>query len=164
MAMDSGSFLPFFRRLVGCERGDPIIEFIFIVPLMLVLCFGVIEIGRVLWYQHFITKGVRDGTRYLTRVPLDGGAGTCGAVISGAESYAKGLVLSGAHWVTAKSTDLTVTLDQVPNSGAFYGPNPLCMVRMTAVVEINFPILDAFLKTGPSVTFGISNQARHIGL
>lgn len=162
MAMTSGSFLPFFRRLVRCERGDPIIEFIFIVPLMLVLCFGVIEIGRVLWYQHFITKGVRDGTRYLTRVPLE--VGNCGALPLSARTTAIGLALNGAYWGgTPDPNTVTVTLESVPNNGVLYGPNPLCMVRMTALVPVKFPVLNAFLDTGPVVTFGISNQARHIG-
>jgi hypothetical protein len=161
--------------MLRCERGDPIIEFIFIVPLMLLLGFGIMEIGRVLWYQHSITKGVRDGTRYLTRVPLAGLPGCtpvsstavdCKAPVD-ALTVATCLALAGAHWGEPKLDTIKVSLCPVPHdgpsAGGFYGPNPLHMVKMTAQVPIDFPILNAFLKTGQSVTFTISNQARHIG-
>ena len=155
--------LPLFCRLLGCERGDPIIEFIFIVPLMLILGFGVMEIGRILWYQHFITKGVRDGTRYLTRVPLAGGTAACETITGDAVTYATNLARSGAYWGTIAPANITVTLCPLDHEGTFYGPDPLRLVRMTAAVPVDFPILDAFLDTGPSVTFTISNQARYIG-
>jgi Flp pilus assembly protein TadG len=161
MAMTSGSFLPSFRRMLRCERGDPTIEFIFILPLMLILGFGVMEVARILWYQHFITKGVRDGTRYLSRVPL--AVGACGALPAAAVTTATGLALNGAYWGTPDPDTIAVTLTPVNHGGAFYGPDPLCMVRMTAQVPVAFPILDAFLDTGPLVTFTISNEARHIG-
>jgi Flp pilus assembly protein TadG len=156
-------FRPFFRRLLRCERGDPIIEFIFIVPLTLVLVFGVIEVGRILWFQHFITKGARDGTRYLTRVPLAGGTAACETVTGDAVTYATNLARSDAYWGTIAPANITVTLCPVDHAGTFYGPDPLRMVRMTAAVPVAFPILDAFLDTGPLVTFTIFNEARHIG-
>jgi hypothetical protein len=162
-AMSKELRLHFFCRLLRCERGDPIIEFIFIVPLMLVLVFGVIEVGRILWYQHFITKGVRDGTRYLTRVPLAGGTAACETITGPAVTYATDLARSGAYWGTIDAANITVTLCPLDHEGKFYGPDPLRMVRMTAAVPVSFPILDAFLDTGPVVTFTISNQARYIG-
>ncbi len=173
-------FRPLFRRFMRCERGDPIVEFILVLPLMLVLGFGVMEIGRILWYQHFITKGVRDGTRYLTRVPLAdlGVAADCAPVSSGAAdcdkvlareisatalTYAACLARSGAYWGAIAPANVTVRLCPIDHAGAFYGPDPLHMVRMTAQVPVDFPILNAFLKTGPSVTFTVFNESRHIG-
>ena len=155
-------FRSLFRRFLRCERGDPIVEFILVLPLMLILGFGVMEIGRILWFQHFITKGVRDGTRYLSRVPLDGG-GPCGAVPAAAATVATGLALDGAYWGAPNPANIAITLTPVNHAGAFYGPDPLCMVRMTAQVPVAFPILDAFLGSGPLVTFTVFNEARHIG-
>jgi Flp pilus assembly protein TadG len=162
--MTCGPLPPFFRRMLRCERGDPIIEFIFILPLMLLLGFGVMEVARILWYQHSITKGVRDGTRYLTRVPLAGVANDCGTVNVVAEATAIELALNGAYWGNPDPDTVTVTLEAVPNNaGAFYGPDPLCMVRMTAQVPVDFPILTMF-GMNPLITFTIVNEARHIGL
>jgi Flp pilus assembly protein TadG len=154
--------LAFFRRMLRCERGDPIVEFTLVLPLMLILGFGVMEVARILWYQHSITKGVRDGTRYLTRVPMDSG-GACGTVPTAAVTTATGLALNGAYWGAPDPDTIAVTLTPVNHGGAFNGPDPLCMVRMTAQVPVNFPILNAFVETGPLVTFTISNEARHIG-
>jgi Flp pilus assembly protein TadG len=155
--------LAFFRRMLRCERGDPIVEFTLVLPLMLILGFGVMEVARILWYQHFITKGVRDGTRYLTRVPLAGGTAACETITGDAVTYATDLARSGAYWGAIAPGNITVTLCPLNHGGTFYGPDPLRMVRMTAVVPVAFPILNAFLDTGPLVTFAISNQARHIG-
>jgi Flp pilus assembly protein TadG len=180
--MTRGPRLLFFRRMLRCERGDPIVEFIFIVPLMLILGFGVMEVARILWYQHFITKGVRDGTRYLTRVPLAdlGVAVDCvwverdptdctmapGEPIDGDHldvdhlDVAACLALGGAHWNVADNTTVRVRLCPL-DSVAFYGPDRT--LEMSAQVDIRFPMLEAFIESGPPVSFTISNQARHIG-
>ena len=39
-------------------------------PVMLLLLFGGIEVGRMLIDYHAVTKSVRDATRFLTRVGL----------------------------------------------------------------------------------------------
>ena len=161
-AMARGLLPPLFRRLLRCERGDPIVEFVLVLPLMLILGFGVMEIGRLLWYQHSITKGVRDGARYLTRVPLANVVNDCGIVPPAAVNTATELARRGSYWNIPAT--ITVGLEEVPNAGgAFQGSDPLCMVRMTAAVTVPFPILGAFLKTASGVTFTVSNLARHIG-
>jgi hypothetical protein len=172
----------FFHRFLRCERGDPIVEFILVLPLMLILGFGVMEIGRILLYQHFIIKGVRDGTRYLTRVPLadladlgvnvngeevQRGKPTCtmtpGTPIAGDPlDVATCLALGGPRLSAAKDDGMTVRVElRSIDSEAFYGPDRI--VRMTAEVPVDFPILDAFLDTDASVTFTVFNEARHIG-
>jgi Flp pilus assembly protein TadG len=158
--------LPFLIRMLRCERGDPIVEFILVLPLMLLLGFGVMEVARILWYQHSITKGVRDGTRYLTRVPLTGAVDCVTPVTGPAVDTATGLALNGAYWGVPDPAAVTVTLCPIPNDdNEFYGPNPLRMVQMTARVDVPFSILRVFLRADPEVpvTFTISNQARHIG-
>lgn len=67
-----------------------------VLPLMIALTFGVIEIGRMIWQYQIVTKGVRDGVRYLTRVPVTCTAvGTGGSFASSDEEIAKNLVKSG---------------------------------------------------------------------
>jgi Flp pilus assembly protein TadG len=53
------------------QRGFAIVEFIIILPLLLLLLLGVSEVGRALYQYNTLTKAVRDGTRYLaTNAPL----------------------------------------------------------------------------------------------
>jgi Flp pilus assembly protein TadG len=53
------------------QRGFAIVEFLIILPLLLLLLLGVAEFGRTLYQYNTLTKAVRDGARYLaTNAPL----------------------------------------------------------------------------------------------
>ena len=53
------------------QRGFAIVEFLIILPLLLLLLLGVSEFGRTLYQYNTLTKAVRDGARYLaTNAPL----------------------------------------------------------------------------------------------
>ncbi len=42
--------------------------FVLILPLLVLMLFGTIEVGRLLFDFHAVSKSVRDATRYLTRI------------------------------------------------------------------------------------------------
>jgi Flp pilus assembly protein TadG len=56
------------------ERGAELIEFAMVLPLLLLMCLGVIEFGRVYYTYHILTKALRDGARYAAtgRMNSDG--------------------------------------------------------------------------------------------
>ena len=61
------------RRLVAFLRQDQgimTVEFVATVPLFLGILVLMFEFGRGLWYHQIVTKGVRDGARYISRAPL----------------------------------------------------------------------------------------------
>jgi hypothetical protein len=53
------------------RKGVSCVEFVLILPVLVVCLFGTIEIGRVLHDYHVVVKSVRDGTRFLTRFPVE---------------------------------------------------------------------------------------------
>ena len=56
------------------------VELAIILPLLLLLLFGITELGRALYQQNMLTQGVELGARYLARVEeavTDDGAGGC---------------------------------------------------------------------------------------
>src|SRR4051794_19991721 len=58
-------------KCISRERsGAAGVEFALALPLLVILAFGAIEMGWLIWQHEIITKGVRDGVRYLTRVPV----------------------------------------------------------------------------------------------
>lgn len=66
-----------FRRATGGNAG---VEFALILPVLTLLLFGSIEIGRALHDYHVVTESVRDGARYLSRLSYDcsgAAAGSC---------------------------------------------------------------------------------------
>jgi hypothetical protein len=54
------------KKLAGC-RGQSLIEFAFLMPLILVVALGVIEFGYALLDQHVVTKLTREGSNLISR-------------------------------------------------------------------------------------------------
>jgi hypothetical protein len=57
------------RRFLQSRCGNSGVEFALLLPLLMLLLFGAIEIGRALHDYHVINETVRDAARYLSRVP-----------------------------------------------------------------------------------------------
>lgn len=71
------------RRFGRSWRGNAGVEFALVLPLLMVLCFGAIDLGRALHDYHVVNQSVRDATRYLGSSIVDcsaavpGGCATC---------------------------------------------------------------------------------------
>jgi Flp pilus assembly protein TadG len=50
------------------QAGLAAIEFVLILPILLILAFGVIDFGRLLFQYNTLTKSTRDATRYLAAI------------------------------------------------------------------------------------------------
>jgi len=55
------------RRRVSCASGQGILEFALVVPLVLVLVLGVVEVSYGLLDQHIVTKLSREGANLISR-------------------------------------------------------------------------------------------------
>ena len=55
------------RTRLRSERGQGILEFAIVLPLVLVLGLGVVEIGYALLDQHVVTKLTREGSNLISR-------------------------------------------------------------------------------------------------
>ena len=49
------------------NRGAVLVEFAILTPILVLLAFGIAELGRVLYQQNTLTKSVASGARYLAR-------------------------------------------------------------------------------------------------
>ena len=52
------------RRLWGTQKGQTLVEFVLILPVLLILLFGIIEFGLLLYNKQVITNASREGARY----------------------------------------------------------------------------------------------------
>lgn len=50
------------RRKLGC-RGSITAEFALVIPILLLLCFGIIEFGRTMWVRNSLQSAVEDAAR-----------------------------------------------------------------------------------------------------
>lgn len=52
-----------FFAVVRGNRGNAVVEFAFVMPLLLMLCFGITEFGRAWMTMNIITSAAREGVR-----------------------------------------------------------------------------------------------------
>ncbi|QPC98470.1 TadE/TadG family type IV pilus assembly protein [Qipengyuania soli] len=55
------------RAFVRCERGAAAGEMALLLPLLILMVFGAVEMGYYFYNQHQVVKGVRDGARFAAR-------------------------------------------------------------------------------------------------
>jgi Flp pilus assembly protein TadG len=157
------------RGLRRNERGAAGVEMALVLPLLVLLAFGAIEIGRMIWQYQIVTKGVRDGVRYLTRVPVTCTApGADGTFASTDEDVAKNLVKSGTKTastpILAEYASAVFEIDvdcrdaaALGLSGGTYMP----VVKMT--VEVPFSEWFSTLLGMGDVTYTVAHEEVHVG-
>lgn len=151
------------------------VEFVILITLLLLLVFGITELGRGLYQSNTLTKAVESGVRYMTRaydaVVLDRTAGTCskGTGWAGAVTKAKNIVVYGtesgvgspkvAGLTTAHVSVADPRHVMVPSAG---GTIHACVIRITVDgVPYDSPLL-RLLKIG-DITFSAVHEERYIG-
>jgi hypothetical protein len=55
------------KHRLGNQRGQSLVEFALVIPFIMLLAFGVIEVGYALLDQHVITKLSREGSNLISR-------------------------------------------------------------------------------------------------
>lgn len=164
-----------FRR---ARQGIASVEFVLILPLIALMLFGTIDIGRLLFDYQAVSKSVRDATRYLTRVPeATLGLSCAGVTGAGSIAEARNLALRGSidttdPYLLAFWTDpLTVTVSSscVPNTadpriyqGLFSIKDQIPSVAVSATVS--FPFMNGWLLGRNNLlTFTIRHEEVHYG-
>jgi Flp pilus assembly protein TadG len=91
-----------FGRQRRSRRGAAVVELAFTAPILFLLCFGMIDVGRAVMVQNLITNAARDGARTAV---LDGA--TAGAIESQVQEYLAGSTIADAV-VTVSPNPLTL--------------------------------------------------------
>jgi Flp pilus assembly protein TadG len=53
------------------QKGQSLVEFAMVVPFLLLVLVGTIELGRAYYYYNTLSKAVREGARYVSGHPYD---------------------------------------------------------------------------------------------
>ncbi|MEO7117701.1 MAG: TadE family protein [Candidatus Limnocylindrales bacterium] len=51
-------------RAQGRDRGQALVEFALVLPILATLLFGLLDVGRVVWAQDSISNAAREGARF----------------------------------------------------------------------------------------------------
>ena len=118
----------FFKK----RQGQGIVEFALIVPVFLLLVFGILEVGRVLYAQLLVTEAAREGARAVA--------------ISGDRRQAAIVVAKFPGAYTTRVTPAPL----------IYGQN--VSVEVSTTVEIITPMIGAILRPNPFPVSSIANM------
>jgi len=113
------------QRKHVCPRAQALVEFALILPLLLVLIIGAMDLGRVFYFKIVLTNAAREGANYLSRNPADY-TNTLNAIITEGDS-----------------SGVTITADEVTWAGC-------CAVGSPVVITIEKDVdlvFDGFLNT-----------------
>ncbi len=175
---------PGMRSLFSAREGTAAVEFAMVLPLLLVLLFAGIEIGRLLTDFHAVSKSVRDATRYLTRVGMTcpGAAASTGPLANyidnaGDATIANNLAMTGtvdtptmpadyllSYWKNTATVSSTVTC--ILNGGQYQGvyvAKPLIpQITMTATVPFAF-LWGTLFMDAANINMTLSHTEVHVG-
>ena len=87
--------MKFAHRLLRDERGAAAAEMALILPLLLTIMFGSMELGNYFMNEHSLVKAVRDGARFAARQSFTNYAGCSGTPGGTVETSTQNVVMNG---------------------------------------------------------------------
>lgn len=133
------------------QTGVAAVELALIMVPMLVLCFGIVEIGRALYYYDGLVKATRGAARYLTQQNLNDTASYNAAV-----AIAKSLAICGKKSCTTSDPKLVLGLDNPSQVTVTSYPTVLTGEGSVSLISVNIASVNftSFLPYGiASFTF-----------
>ena len=98
-------------------RAQALVEFALLLPLLLVLILGAMDLGRVFYYKIVLTNAAREGANTLSRYPADGAAGytrTWNAISTEGDSSGVTIEAGEVTWAgcCAVGSPVVITIDK----------------------------------------------------
>jgi hypothetical protein len=160
------------RKLVG-NSGAAGVEFALVLPFLVIFAFGAIEVGRIMWHHHVVTKSLRDGARFLARDLARASLSCAGGVPSAipddykdrAETLIKTGLVDGTGLLIPEFENASIVYDVSCVAGDEFTP-PLRLqfvpvVRITA--EMPFDHTFGAIIGDDDVMLRVSQQQAYVG-
>lgn len=129
------------------SRGQALVEFSLVFPLMLLLVFGLIDLGRLVYANNALSQAAREGARYGSVQARSANS------IAGIEAYTVSRV-AGIGGVTARATCIrpgTVVLACAPND--------TLEVRAQVTVGMITPVIGQLMSAAGLNPFNLQSTA-----
>ena len=169
-----------FPRLWRTTRGTAAAEMALVMPLLLILMMGSVEIGNYFYNEHILVKAVRDGARYAARQNFsyyqDSG-GACSSptdttMIGNVKTLVRSGLLSGGTDRLARWNSATFTMSALcyPTSnsqnmlGIYRGAANGAPVVTVSVIIPYQPVLSSFGFSGIGLNLNATQQAAVMGI
>jgi hypothetical protein len=133
------------RLLGGRSEGQSLVEFAFIFPIIAVLAFGFIDIGRAVFTQNTLSNAAREASRVAAVNQLDPGSGPWRCVASKPVQDAsnpdwtfRGCALNAGATAGLQSSNITITYAAPPGTSITCTGGTLtvgCIATVTVVTN-----------------------------
>jgi Flp pilus assembly protein TadG len=149
------------RRAPAIARGSTLTEFAFVLPLLAMILFGVIDFGRALYSYHFVSDAAREASRWASvrGSQCSPGLPGCPAGPLDIQNYVTSIVPPGIDTSPGSLAVTSAWMAPPENPASCKGStnNPGCAVQV--VVTYNFKFLLPFL---PNSTYQIHSTSEMI--
>lgn len=112
------------------QRGQSLVEFTLVLPLLLLLVFGIIDAGRLIYAYNTVANSARNGARVAIVNQSITGTNTCNT--TEATAYSTGCAISSGTGLGLTSADIAVDYRDPTDTSACTVPSIGCL----AVVEV----------------------------
>jgi Flp pilus assembly protein TadG len=127
------------RGLFGRRRstGQALVEFALAIPIFILLVFGLIDIGRLVYVNNAVSQGAREGARYGSVQ----GRSHDAADRTDLAAYTRGVLTA------VPNPTVTVTCEVNGTTVTSCGTNDLLVVNVTSPVSMFTPVIGQLLGT-----------------
>jgi Flp pilus assembly protein TadG len=139
-----------FRKSKECKRGttpnikgQSLVEFAMLIPLLLLFVFGTFDLGRLFYYKIVFTNAAREGAHYLFAHPNDkssGFSGTIAAVMDEADKSEEDIIV-------AEDIAIVCIDDVIPFNSCDRGST----ANVSVSQDIHLGLIGLFIQT-PTIT------------
>ena len=123
--------------LLRASKGQTLIEFVLLLPLVLLLLFIIFDFGRAIYYRSLLSNAAREGARYGAVAPGD----TAG-ILAAAKLHVYGIdpanltILSLDTGTTTNTIRVTVSYNYVPATPIIARFLPLGFLALSSQAEM----------------------------
>jgi Flp pilus assembly protein TadG len=163
--------LPLLRE----DKGAAAAEMALVLPLLLIIMFGSLELGNYFMNEHTLVKAVRDGARFAARQSFANYTSCTGApggsVVADTKNVVMNGALSGGAIITPNitSSDISVTTSCMTDangqtmSGIYKGRTDGAQI-VTVNASVNYrPVASAFGFSGIGMKLNAASEAAVAG-
>ena len=135
-------------------EGVAALEFAILLPILVLLCFGITESGRAIYQYNTIAKATRDAARYLTLVPPGQGHATARCLaLHGNRTCAGDLLVPNLGAATVTIWDATNRADHADVPAVGNGAGSTGRMNLATVTIAGYPFDSLVPFAFPNVTF-----------
>ena len=163
----------FARSFARDQNGAAAAEMALVMPILLILMFGAMELGKFFLDQHVVVKSVRDGARYAARQPF--AAYSDCAVSSDVTTQTQNLTRTGqgtaggvarlSYWTNSASVSVSVACDTSGDYEGIYRGSTTGAPVVTVSASVPYtPLLASIGFTATGLMLNAQSEAAVAGV